>query len=74
MVIDIVIKKSIDGFSAEIPSIKGCESWAHDEENALEKIIEIASFYLKIPKEKFKVDKARSEEDRIIYKLIFNKN
>lgn len=74
MVIDIVIKKSIDGFSAEIPSIKGCESWAHDEENALEKIIEIASFYLKIPKEKFKIDKARSEEDRIIYKLIFNKN
>lgn len=74
MVIDIVIKKSIDGFSAEIPSIKGCESWAHDEENALENIIEIASFYLKIPKEKFKVDKARSEEDRIIYKLIFNKN
>lgn len=74
MVVDIVIKKVIDGYSAEIPSIKGCESWAHDEETALEKIIELASFYLKIPKDKFKIDKARKEEDSVIYKLIFHKN
>lgn len=74
MVVDIVIKKVIDGYSAEIPSIKGCESWAHDEETALEKIIELASFYLKIPKDKFKIDKARKEEDSVIYKLIFNKS
>ncbi len=73
MVVDIVIKKAIDGFSAEIPTIKGCESWAHDEETALEKILELASFYLKIPKEKFKLDKARKEDEKIIYKLIFNK-
>lgn len=74
MVVDIVIKKSIDGYSAEIPSIKGCESWAHDEETALEKILELASFYLKIPKDKFKIDKARKEEDSVIYKLIFHKH
>ncbi|MCX8104499.1 MAG: hypothetical protein N3D80_01330 [Ignavibacterium album] len=74
MVVDIVIKKVIDGYSAEIPSIKGCESWAHDEETALEKIIELASFYLKIPKDKFKIDKARKEEDSVIYKLIFHKS
>ncbi|AFH49513.1 Hypothetical protein IALB_1806 [Ignavibacterium album JCM 16511] len=74
MVVDIVIKKAIDGFSAEIPSIKGCESWAHDEETALEKILELASFYLKLPKDKFKLDKARKEEDTIIYKLIFHKS
>ncbi len=73
MVVDIVIKKAIDGFSAEIPTIKGCESWAHDEETALEKILELASFYLKIPKENFKLDKARKEDEKIIYKLIFNK-
>ena len=73
MVVDIVIKKSIDGYSVEISSIKGCESWAHDEDTALEKIIELASFYLKIPKDKFKLDKARKEEDKIIYKLIFHK-
>lgn len=74
MVVDIVIKKVIDGYSAEIPSIKGCESWAHDEETALEKIIELASFYLKIPKDKFKIDKARKEENSVIYKLIFHKS
>ncbi|MCA2005359.1 MAG: hypothetical protein LDL01_06120 [Ignavibacterium sp.] len=74
MVVDIVINKVIDGYSAEIPSIKGCESWAHDEETALEKIIELASFYLKIPKDKFKIDKARKEEDSVIYKLIFHKS
>jgi predicted RNase H-like HicB family nuclease len=74
MVVDIVIKKVIDGYSAEIPSIKGCESWALDEETALEKIIELASFYLKIPKDKFKIDKARKEEDSVIYKLIFHKS
>lgn len=73
MVIDIVIKKSIDGYSAEIPSIKGCESWAHDEEAALNKILELASFYLRLPKDKFKIDKARREEDTVIYKLIFHK-
>ncbi|MEP0862846.1 MAG: hypothetical protein HRF52_15555 [Ignavibacterium sp.] len=74
MVVDIVIKKAIDGYSAEIPSIKGCESWAHDEETALEKILELASFYLKLPKDKFKLDKARKEENTIIYKLIFYKS
>ncbi|MFN3871973.1 MAG: type II toxin-antitoxin system HicB family antitoxin [Ignavibacterium sp.] len=73
MVVDILIKKSIDGYSAEIPSIKGCESWAHDEETALDKILELASFYLRLPKDKFKIDKARREEDTVIYKLIFHK-
>ncbi|MBI5661115.1 MAG: hypothetical protein HZC46_03110 [Ignavibacterium album] len=73
MVVDIIIKKAIDGYSAEIPSIKGCESWAHDEETALDKIIELASFYLKLSKDKFKIDRARREEDIVIYKLIFHK-
>lgn len=73
MVIDILIKKAIDGYSAEIPSIKGCESWAQDEQTAIEKILELASFYLKLPKDKFKIDKARIEEDTVIYKLIFHK-
>ncbi|GMU95980.1 hypothetical protein [Ignavibacterium sp.] len=73
MVVDIIIKKAIDGYSAEIPSIKGCESWAHDEETALDKIMELASFYLKLSKDKFKIDRARREEDIVIYKLIFHK-
>ena len=48
MILDIIVKKTDDGFTAEIPSLRGCESWAHDEETVLDKILEIASFYLKI--------------------------
>jgi predicted RNase H-like HicB family nuclease len=32
MVIDLIITKTNDGYTAEVPSIKGCESWAHDED------------------------------------------
>jgi predicted RNase H-like HicB family nuclease len=35
MILDLIIDKSGDGYSAEIPSIKGCECWAHDEEDAI---------------------------------------
>ena len=73
MVIDLLVTKSLDGFSAEIPSIKGCETWAADEEIALQKILDLASFYLKIPVKKFSIDKARIEDSIITYKLIFNK-
>lgn len=73
MVIDLLVTKSLDGFSAEIPSIKGCESWAAEEDIALEKILELASFYLKIPVKKFRIDRARIENSVITYKLIFNK-
>ena len=45
MILDVIVRKTDDGFTAEIPSIKGCESWAHDEETVLNKILEIASFY-----------------------------
>ena len=74
MVLDILIEKTDDGCTAEIPSLKGCECWAHDEDTAMEKMMELASYYLKTDKKKFKVDKARSNEHRIIYKLVFDKN
>ena len=74
MILDIVIKKTDDGYTAEIPSLKGCECWAHDEDTVMNKIIDLAAFYLKInSKEKFKIDKARETENKSIYKLIFNK-
>jgi len=74
MILDIIVKKTDDGFTAEIPSLKGCESWAHDEETVLDKILEIASFYLKIdsPK-KLKLDRARVWENKTVYKLVVNK-
>ena len=73
MILDIVINKTDDGYTAEIPSLKGCESWAHDEDTAMNKILELASFYLKTDRKKFKVDRARKIRNKIIYKLVFNK-
>jgi len=73
MILDIIITKSIDGYTAEIPSLKGCESWAHDEDSAIEKIKELASFYLQVNIKSFKVDKARVKGNKAVYKLVFNK-
>ncbi len=74
MVLDVIVTKSDDGFTAEIPSLKGCESWAHDEETVLDKIIELASFYLQTNTDKFKLDKARVKSNISVYKLVFNKS
>ena len=73
MVIDLVITKTNDGYTAEVPSIKGCERWAHDEDTVIDMINELSSFYLQIPAKQIKIDRARREENRIIYKLIFDK-
>ncbi|MBI5806940.1 MAG: hypothetical protein HZA74_00945 [Ignavibacteriales bacterium] len=73
MILDLVITKTDDGFSAEVPSIKGCESWAHNEDDVIEKSIELVKFYLKIPDKKIKIDLARKEDPIKIYKIIFDK-
>ena len=73
MVIDLIITKTNDGYTAEVPSLKGCESWAYDEETIIEKIFEMTSFYLHIDVKEIKLDKARKEENKTIYKLIFHK-
>jgi predicted RNase H-like HicB family nuclease len=73
MVLDIIIEKSDDGFIAEVPSLKGCESWAHNEDEVINKIVDLASYYLKTDKHKFKVDKAFGSRNKTIYKLVFNK-
>jgi len=74
MVLDIIIKKTDDGFTAEIPSLSGCESWAHDENTVMDKILELAEFYLKTNRKKFKIDKARRINNKSVYKLVFNKS
>lgn len=73
MILDIVIKKTDDGYTGEIPSLKGCESWAHDEDTVIDKVLDLAAFYLKSDVKKFKVDRARKIKNKIIYKLVFNK-
>jgi predicted RNase H-like HicB family nuclease len=75
MILDIIIKITDDGYTAEIPGLKGCESWAHDEDTVIEKIMDLAAYYLKIDsKAKFKIDKARTGKNKIIYKLVINKS
>ncbi len=73
MVLDIVVHKTDDGFTAEIPSLNGCESWAHDEDTVMNNIIDLASYYLKADQKAFKVDKARRIKNSTVYKLVFNK-
>lgn len=75
MILDIVVTKTNDGFTAEVPSIKGCECWAPNEDEVLEKIVELSKYYLKLRKnDKVNLDKARGNFDKKIYKLVFNKN
>ncbi len=73
MILDVILQKTDDGCIAEIPSLKGCECWAHNEDSALDKIIDLAAYYLKTDKKKFKLDKARGTKTRIVYKLVFYK-
>ncbi len=74
MVLDLVVIHTDDGVNAEVPSIKGCESWAHTEEEVISKVVELVYFYLKLPEEtKLKIDRARRESRKTVYKIIFNK-
>ena len=74
MVLDLVVDNSGDGYTAEIPSIKGCECWSHHEDDVIEKSLELLSYYLNIPDVKdILVDKARRSSTKTIYKLVFDK-
>lgn len=74
MVLDLRITKTNDGYTAEVPSIKGCESWAHSEEEVTEKILELFRFYMKRGDDlKIRLDLARKELNVYVYKIIFDK-
>lgn len=73
MVLDIIVHKTDDGFTAEVPSLKGCETWAHDEDTVLSKVLELAAFYLKMDRKLFRIDKARGSRTKTVYKLIFDR-
>ena len=74
MVLNIVVHRTDDGVTAEVPSLKGCETWAHDEDTAITKVVELVAFYLKTDQKLFKIDKARGNKARTVYKLIFSKS
>ena len=74
MVIDLVLTIEEDGFSAAVPSLKGCESWAHSEDEAITNAVELTRFYVNIDAEiEIKVDLARRSKKKKVYKLIFDK-
>lgn len=73
MVLDIVIEKTNDGFNANVPSLRECDTWAHDEETVINNILERVSYFLRIDQKLFKLDKARRENNFTIYKLVIDK-
>jgi predicted RNase H-like HicB family nuclease len=74
LILNIHITKTDDGFDAHVPCIKGCESWAASEDEALERILENVRYYLKLPKTTIvKVDKTKDNFRDKVYKLVFDK-
>ncbi len=74
MILDLIVTKTDDGYDAKIPSLNEAESWAHTEDEAIDKVLELLLFYLGLEEKKeIKVDLARKEKNQTIYKLVFNK-
>lgn len=75
MVIDLIVCETDDGYTGEVPSVKGCECWSMKEDDVINKSIELLRFYLNLKeKHEIKIDLARKEEKIKIYKIIFNKD
>ena len=74
MVLDLNVLVDEDGYTSVIPSIKGCESWASSEEDAINNAVELLRFYLDLPGEtEIIIDKARRSSKKVTYKLVFDK-
>ncbi len=74
MILDLIVKKEIDGFGAIIPSLEGVESWAHTEEEAIDKILDLLMFYFNIgDKKEITVDRTAKRGKEIHYKIIFGR-
>ncbi len=75
MVIDLITVRTNDGYTAEVPSLNGCETWAHSEDEAIKNVIELVKFYTNLPSGKeIRIDRARKYSNKIVYKLIFDKD
>ncbi len=74
MILDLIVTKTDDGFVSDVPNIKGCDSWAHIEDEVISKTVELVMYYLKIKDvKKIKVDKARGSLNKSVYKLVIDK-
>lgn len=75
MVIDMIVTETGDGFIAEVPSLRGCESWAHSDDEVITKVVELVRFYVGLNDEtEIIIDRARKNRNKIVYKLIFDKD
>jgi len=75
MVIDMIVTDTGDGYTAEVPSLRGCESWAHSDDEAITKIVDLVRFYVGLDEDKeIIIDRARKNKNKIVYKLIFDKD
>ena len=74
MILDLIVLKTNDGFTAEVPSLKGVETWAHGEDEVISKSIDLLKFYLNLDDEnEIKIDRARRSTNKTVYKIIFDK-
>jgi predicted RNase H-like HicB family nuclease len=73
MTLTLVVTKTDDGFTGEVPTIKGCESWAHDEPTVIDHTLDLVAFYLKLEQSYFAMDLVRRTGNKTFYKIIFNK-
>jgi hypothetical protein len=68
MTLHIDIKKEIDGYTASVPAIKGCEVWSDEHEVALNKIINLIAYYLKFDKNfKYRLDITLNSPELVSY-------
>jgi len=75
VVIDMIVTDTGDGFTAEVPSLKGCESWAHSDDEAITNVVELFRYYINLDDEtEIIIDRARKNRNNIVYKLIFDKD
>jgi len=75
MVIDMIVTDTGDGYTAEVPSLRGCESWAHSDDEAITNVVDLVRFYVGLDEDKeIIIDRARKNKNKIVYKLIFDKD
>ncbi len=66
----IEIKKELDGYSARVPAIKDCEVWAKEHEVALNKIINLLFYYLKLNQNTYyRLDIVKNSSEFVSYTI-----
>jgi hypothetical protein len=67
----VVTRHETDGVSAAVPSIRECDSWAANEDDALVALLERVAYFLgREPGFRHVLDLSRREDGATWYKLI----